>query len=91
VVLTNLSADNFSGNSNFRLYPNPARNRLQIISNSNMEEIKIYGASGKLLRAVQLNALSAEINMEGLSDGIYYLQARFQNNEFAVRRFSVIK
>ncbi|MEO8515804.1 MAG: LamG-like jellyroll fold domain-containing protein [Flavobacterium sp.] len=67
-----LSTVGFDNNSNFKIYPNPATNTINIdllsIDNSNIE---VYDMNGKKIFTQELNYNSNKINIDKLSSGIY--------------------
>ncbi|MDD5569894.1 MAG: T9SS type A sorting domain-containing protein [Bacteroidales bacterium] len=65
---------------NFKVYPNPANDKLFIDNlNGNYENyIEIYSADGKLLLKQKTEKTNNEINIHHLSKGIYFLKL---NNE----------
>ncbi len=56
-----------------QIYPNPARDVLNINSNKVIESIQIVSVSGQLMRTVQGNSDLEEINISDLQAGMYYL------------------
>lgn len=74
----------------FNIFPNPANQKLNIISKEKIETIKIYTASGQLVNSIQLNEFSTEIKIMGLSVGVYYLKAELVSEGMIIKQFSVI-
>ncbi len=68
--LETLSTDSFSKNSAFTIFPNPAKNLVQIKSDSEIEQVRIIDALGKVILAQN----NTEINVEHLAKGIYTLE-----------------
>ncbi len=65
----------------FRLYPNPASDKLFIQTNGiEIEQVNIYNTTGSLVMAVQ----QSTINIESLTNGIYI--AEIKTKEGSVRR-----
>jgi uncharacterized protein (DUF2249 family) len=59
------------------LFPNPAKDKLQLISEENIDEVTLYdilGKNFKNLKAVNQNML--EMNISDLNPGIYFLRIR---------------
>ena len=75
-----LSNDNFvtnSENNKLQIYPNPAKNIINIKYNSEIEKISIFDYLGKeILTQIQNNN---EINVENLSKGIYTIEIQLEN------------
>lgn len=80
-----------STNDNFSIFPNPATNRLNIISNERIEKIKIYSVNGKLVQVIEKKDISTQINIEGLSEGIYFLKSEYSSGLTHTKKFSVIR
>jgi hypothetical protein len=53
-----------------------------------MDEIKLFDASGKLVRTIPLGPDGVEIDIEFLSAGLYYLELRSDDQ---VQYFKVVK
>ena len=77
-----LSNDNFvtnSENNKLQIYPNPAKNIINIKYNSEIEKISIFDYLGKeILTQIQNNN---EINVENLSKGIYTIEIQLENEK----------
>ena len=61
---------------NYKVYPNPALNILNISSNTNIEKLTIYDINGRLISTISLenNTLNYQINITNLSQGMYFLE-----------------
>ena len=53
------------------IYPNPVGNTLAITSNTKMIAIQIHDASGKLMRATEVNGNTVAVDVSKLSQGFY--------------------
>ena len=73
--LENLSTESFSKNSAFTIFPNPAKNLVYIKSDSEIEQVRIIDALGKVILAQN----NTEINVENLAKGIYTLEISTTN------------
>jgi len=61
---------------NWRVYPNPARDRVFIHAESPISEFRLYDSFGRKVRAQQqLSAREASMQLGGLPSGLYYLNA----------------
>ena len=71
--------DGFTGienneNSQFRVYPNPASNELNIsIENNNLAELFIYDMQGKVIHHEIMNEEQQVIGIEHLRTGVYVI------------------
>ena len=82
IWLTTLSNDSFETNSEknkLQIYPNPTKNIIHIINNSELEKIKIFDYLGKEVLTQTLN--NTEINVENLSNGIYLIEIQTENEK----------
>ncbi len=66
-----------TGSNNFELtklkiIPNPAINDIRIVSNSHIEEVKIYDISGKLIKTAQ----TERIDVQALRSGLYIVKIK---------------
>lgn len=64
-----LSLDTFAS-TNLRVYPNPATNRIQILSNDILQEVSIYNTRGQLLKKETVSGTHIQIDLD-LASGIY--------------------
>ncbi len=56
------------------IFPNPARNRLTVESNELIKQIRLINVSGQMVKEISVDALSSEINVSNLHQGIYFVQ-----------------
>ena len=73
--LPNIATNDFKFADNekqFSVYPNPARDRINIVSkdNTNISEINIYSISGKLIKTIKN---SKRVDLNDISSGMYWL------------------
>lgn len=72
------SVEDFIGNDKYNLYPNPTAYSLYLSSKSDtqIKDVKIYNAEGRLVQVPDVNSNEAEINVSGLSSGLYLMSFR---------------
>lgn len=78
--LNTLSNESFSLNSqksDLQIFPNPAKNVVQIKNNSKINKITIFDSLGKII-LIQTKNMN-EIDVESLSKGIYLIEALTEN------------
>ena len=75
--LETLSTKSFSENSAFTIFPNPAKNLVQIKSDSEIEQVRIIDVLGKVILAQN----NTEINVEHLTKGIYTIEISTGNSK----------
>ncbi|HSO88513.1 MAG TPA: T9SS type A sorting domain-containing protein, partial [Draconibacterium sp.] len=74
-------------NDEIRIYPNPARNEINISASENITEIQVYSVTGKqILHQKQGSVNHLKINIERFAPGIYLLIV-FQNNQISTLKF----
>lgn len=61
---------------NFKFYPNPVTDVLHVTYTENINTVKVYSISGKLLFTETINGTTGSIKMSGLSSGLYLLEAQ---------------
>lgn len=79
-----LSVDDDVFTQEIKIYPNPVTDRLYIESSKQIGSIEVYSLIGKKL-LVNYNA--KEINLSGLSRGVYLIKVFGKNNKVTVKRF----
>ncbi len=83
---SSLSIADAEGNiTEVKLYPNPASNIINIISNQvNIKSVGIYDVLGKQVLAT---TNKKDINVSDLRSGMYIVKIEFENNTSASKRF----
>lgn len=73
--------------SSFKMYPNPTRGALNIVSQSNetIKQVQIYNSTGQLM----LQTSSSELDLQHFSNGLYYITLATSNG--AVYQSTVLK
>jgi len=66
--------------SNLVCYPNPTNKILSISSRETLNQISILDQAGRVVRTLEKKSSEMEIDVEGLRNGIYFLQVRTENN-----------
>jgi hypothetical protein len=61
-------------NNNISVYPNPAKDLLNIISGENISNIKLFNEYGQLVMNSTVNGTSDIISTSALAEGVYYLR-----------------
>ena len=61
------------------VYPNPVVDVLNIRSNETISMVTIYSMTGQLNRIASVNSNSAEINLSGLKNGVYFVKIQTAN------------
>ncbi len=70
--------------NDFKFYPNPASNEIAIAFNNEADftkpkEIKIIDVLGREVKTLLIESKTQKINIEALSNGVYYLQLQSSN------------
>jgi 1,4-alpha-glucan branching enzyme len=74
VVVTENERD-IQQTGDIRIYPNPASSEINITSQNEIDEIRIYSATGKLMKQKsEVFDNQTKINIEGFTTGIYLVQ-----------------
>ena len=58
----------------FDVYPNPAKNKVVIEAQSNIQQVMLLGIKGEMLEDRMTNSNKVELNLEGYSKGIYVVR-----------------
>lgn len=61
-------------NSVLRIYPNPAHDQVNVVSNSTIESVSVVSITGQLLQRVVVNNTYVNINTAALKAGMYFIQ-----------------
>jgi hypothetical protein len=84
------TADVIELSSNLKVYPNPANDLLNVnISNANFKNssITIYNVSGQQLMNSTMSGANAQLNIEDLSNGVYFVTVVNENGFLKTVKF----
>lgn len=73
------------------LYPNPANNELNVVysANADVKNIAVYNIIGKVLTVYKVAGSSANLNIENIPSGIYFVRLyNSQGNVVVTRKFT---
>jgi hypothetical protein len=87
IACANLSTDE-NAFTNFRYYPNPASNIVNITAGEEIKEIFIHNVAGQLLLHKAINANEAAVDISAFAEGVYFFRAISENKE---TNFRIIK
>lgn len=77
IVVTNCGTAGINqiASSTFKMFPNPANDKVNIqgVDNKNIDRIELTDASGKTIQAFDVNGNQMEINTSGLNVGLYFV------------------
>ena len=81
-----LNADSFSSFKTI-IYPNPVSNILNVESKEIISNIEVTDLNGRCLLSKKQNSNSTTLNLESLSNGIYFIKVSNQNETFLQKFF----
>jgi len=71
---TALGVEDFSLNAT-QIYPNPSMGEFMVKTKTGLDKINVYSQVGAFVKTIMINnSVAAEINIKGLSTGIYLLE-----------------
>jgi Secretion system C-terminal sorting domain len=72
---TPLATNNFFA-QNFKVYPNPATNVVNVVAKSGttINQVEVTDINGRVVKAVTPKALTSEINITELTSGVYFVK-----------------
>jgi hypothetical protein len=74
-LATSVGVDEENMNSTFSISPNPTRDKLSVIwSQLNIETLILFDATGRTVRTYNVSGTQAQLSLEGLARGVYYLR-----------------
>ena len=72
----------------FRMHPNPATESLQLISNTDISNIKVINLTGQTVMNIQVdNERLVTLDINELSSSIYMVTVRDRHNKFSTQKF----
>ena len=73
-----------------QLFPNPVKDLLNI-QGIDMTRVEVYNAIGQFVMSEEVNGNTAQIKMESLNNGIYFLRVHVNDGNVLNRTFSVAR
>jgi archaellum component FlaF (FlaF/FlaG flagellin family) len=59
---------------NLTIYPNPAKDKIRILSNSSIDKVLVYNILGKLVYESPKKTSNLSVDISNLSKGIYFIK-----------------
>lgn len=72
--ITTLGTGDFAKDASVKLFPNPAKDIINITADGTVTSLQLYDVQGRLLQASVVNASSAQINMAKRAAGVYFVK-----------------
>ncbi len=76
--------------SSIEVYPNPANKKINIKSNSIVDQIKIIDTSGRVIKSNVINDNEVNIDIQNIDQGFYILKI-FSNEKIINKKIQIIK
>jgi len=90
VVVQSIGIKEIEANIAIDIYPNPAKDVLNISTTENIESIKIFNAFGRLVAEQIVNDNLVKINTSDFTPGMYFVQINTEVG-FATRKINIIE
>lgn len=84
------SVDNILAETGLNMFPNPVRNTLYVENTVQINEVRIYDLTGRLIMSQVVNNNTASVNVSEFNRGVYIMQVVSENG-VASQKFNVIK
>lgn len=73
----------------FTVYPNPAREEINVVSYQKMRRVEVYDLIGRRVASVMVNGDNCRLDVGGYLEGMYLLVVENENGDQSVRKFVV--
>jgi hypothetical protein len=73
-----------------KIYPNPTSSFISIVSKEVIDDVTVFDLLGSMVQRQAIGNNSTQINLEGLSNGIYLISVRTKNGTIT-RKIQVVK
>ncbi len=73
------TSDNISINNDFKLYPNPGKDKVYVSGPENISDISIYSLSGKQIKNIKPNKKEMFIDISFLTRGVYIINCKTES------------
>ena len=74
--------------SNIRIYPNPTKGKVRIVSDTDIDELDLYSINGNQLIHLENQGAEVTLDLQNQTDGVYILRMK-QNNQ--IQQFKLLK
>jgi hypothetical protein len=81
--IQNLGVNEAGSVIDFTYYPNPTNGTVNIESNTDIEDIKVYNVQGQLLYQSKANGVSKHVDVSAFSTGTYFFRLEFAGGKQA--------
>ena len=89
-ISNNLVAVEDVKETSYSVYPNPVKDVLTV-SGEGMKQVTVYNALGQLVKTVNCNDNTVQINVSDLRNGMYFVNVVNNNGEMSTSKVSVLK
>ena len=89
IVLDTASAVTEIENHDWKIFPNPASDKLIIQTTNELNDIVIADVTGKTIKTISAKNKSIEIPVSDLADGIYFIKAINKDHSFFINKFII--
>jgi len=93
LLLDNLELSALSSNttdvspgSSIRVVPNPATNITTVSATEGLKSVQLQNPKGQILRTLELDAEQYSLDLNGLSNGVYFLNIQLANGQRVVKK-----
>ena len=80
---------NYNDKNSYKFYPNPSKNYINIVSNSNYGVIKIFSGDGKNIMNHPIKKGEKRVNISHLKKGAYIINYVLNNNTYSELLFKI--
>ncbi len=84
-----MSVENVNETS-YNVYPNPVKDVLTI-TGENMKQVTVYNALGQMVKSVNCNDNTVQVNVNDLQNGMYFINVIDNNGVVTTSKVSVLK
>jgi hypothetical protein len=82
------SVRSFNSDLTFRMYPNPATDKIQLISNTGISHIQVINMTGQTVKNIRVgNERLVTLDVNELSSGMYMITVRDRNDHYGIQKF----
>ncbi|WP_292244731.1 fibronectin type III domain-containing protein [Mesonia sp.] len=75
--------------ANFKYYPNPVNNILNVSSTNMIDQVEIYNLLGQKIIQQEIKDFSAEINLSNIQEGSYLMVVKINESKKSIRLIKV--
>ena len=83
------SAEMQKNNNALKVFPNPATKKVNIVSDKKIKNMELMDVSGRVILTDQINDFKKVLNIQNITQGVYFLRIRMENGNLENKKLII--